>query len=140
LEDPTRTENCTIGFRIENVLPIEIQDSKQITEILNLVNTGQISNPEYPVINFSIVKSVVNVIDGKSMDDNRTCLFASISTFCLFVEMVSNEKEHENNINEPMSHFSSNAFLESNEKERGKGISELMSHFSSMFLKFDKNV
>jgi hypothetical protein len=105
------------------------------------VNIGQISNLEYSVVDFSIVESVVNVIDGKSMDENRTYLFTSIDTFCLFIEMVSNEKEHENNINELMPHFGSNAFSESNEKERGKGISELMSHFNNnMFSEFDEKV
>jgi hypothetical protein len=36
--------------------------------------------------------------------------------FCFFVEMVSNEKESEKNISEPMSWFNNNTFLESNKK------------------------
>jgi hypothetical protein len=105
------------------------------------MNISKVLNLEYRVANFSIIESIINVIDGKSMDESRTYLFASISTFCLFVEMVSNEKEHENNISESMPHFDNSAFLKSNEKERGKGINELMSHFSNhMFSESNEKV
>jgi hypothetical protein len=74
------------------------------------------------------MESIVNVVDGKLMVKSRTHLLASIITFCLFIEMISNEKKHRNNINEPMSHFGNNAFLESNEKKHGKCINEPMLH------------
>ncbi len=139
MENLIRTENCTIGSRIENVLPTKIQDLVRITKILDLVNIGQILNSKYLVVNFSIVELVVNVIDGKSVDESKTFLFTSISTFCLFVEMEFNEKEHET-IYELMPHFGNNAFLEFNEKECRKAISELMSHFNNMFSEFDEKI
>jgi hypothetical protein len=56
------------------------------------LNIGQILDSEYPTINSSAIKSIINVMDGKSMDENRTYLLASIGTFCLFVEMIFNKK------------------------------------------------
>jgi hypothetical protein len=70
-------------------------------------------------------------MDGKSMNESKTRLLASIGTFSLFVEMISNEKECGKGISEPMSHFGNNMFLKFNKKEHEKGISELMSCFSS---------
>jgi hypothetical protein len=52
-------------------------------------------NPKYLVVNFYVAKLVVNVVDGESMDESGTHLLASISTFCLFIEIVSNEQKHE---------------------------------------------
>jgi ribonuclease BN (tRNA processing enzyme) len=92
LEDPIGIENYTIRSKTKNILPIEIRDSKQGTKILDLMNIGQILDSKYPIADTSIVELVVNVVDGKSMDGSRNHLLASIGTFCLFVEMVSNEK------------------------------------------------
>jgi hypothetical protein len=36
--------------------------------------------------------------------------------FCFFIEMISNEKEREKGIGEPMPHFDNKAFSESDEK------------------------
>ncbi len=142
LEGIIGTKNCTIRSRIKNMLSIKIQNSEQKNKIPNLakivksVNIGQISHSKYPTANSFVVESIINVVDGKLMDEGRTCLLTSISTFFLFVEMVSNEKELKKGINELMSHFSSNTFLKSNKKECRKGINELMSRFNNnTFLK-----
>ncbi len=61
------------------------------------------------------MESLINVVDGESMDESRTFLLASIGIFCLFVETISNEKEHGKSINELMPHFN-NMFSKSNQK------------------------
>jgi hypothetical protein len=95
------------------------------------MNICEIPHPKYRVANSFVVESVINVLDGKLMDESKTCLLASIDTYCLFIEMVSNEKEREKGISEPMSCFDNTTFLESNKKESTKGISELMSRFGN---------
>jgi hypothetical protein len=77
---------------------------------------GQILDPKYLVADSSIVKSVINVVDGKSMDESITRLLQSVSIFCLFVETIYNEKERKKRISEPMSSFNNNTFFESNKK------------------------
>jgi hypothetical protein len=57
------------------------------------------------------------VVDGKLMDKSRTCLLASIGTFCLFVEMIANKNKCGKGINELMPRFDNNVFSKSNEKE-----------------------
>jgi len=105
------------------------------------MNIGQIPNLEYIIIDSFIVESIVNVVDGKLMDDNRTYIFTSIGTFCLFVEMVSNTKERKKGISEPISHFGSNAFSKSNKKKCEKGTNEPMLHFgSNAFSKSNKTI
>jgi hypothetical protein len=89
---------------------------------------GQISDPKYPGANSLAVESV---IDGKSLDESATHLFASIGTFCLFIETISNKKERGKGINELMSHFSSNMFSAFKEKKHEKGITNMMSHFNN---------
>jgi hypothetical protein len=100
MENPIRTKIFTIGSRIKNELltenacsKTEIQNSKQTTKILHLgslyelteivesMNTGQISNLEYLTLDSSIVKLIINVVDGKLIDESRTCFLASIGTF-----------------------------------------------------------
>ncbi len=135
---PIGTEISTIQSRTKNlcsrtgiwdlVWTIEILDS---TEIVKLVNTGQILNSKYPTANAYAIELVINVVDGKLMDESRTRLLTSISTFCLFIETVSNEKERGKGISEPMLCFGSNMFLKSNEKEHEKGISESMLCFGN---------
>jgi hypothetical protein len=112
MEDPIGTKIYTIGSKTKNILlmenscsRIEIRNSKQTTtilasrslhesaEIVELVTIGQILDPKYLIANSSIVKSVVNVVDRKLMDESRTCFLASISIFCLFIETISNEKK-----------------------------------------------
>ncbi len=129
MEDPIGTNIYTIGSSTENILLIEnscsrikIQNSKWITEILDsrslrelaeiveLVTIGQILDSKYLVADSSIVKSIVNVVDGKSMDESLTRLLESISIFCLFVETISNEKERKKRISEPMSSFNNTFF------------------------------
>lgn len=95
------------------------------------MNIGQILNLEYLAIDSFVIELIVSVVDGKLMDDTRTCLFTSINTFYLFVEMVSNTNERKKGISELISHFRSNMCLKSNENECEKGISEPMSHFGS---------
>jgi hypothetical protein len=87
MEDPIGTKIYTIGSSIENILliknscsRIKIQNSKWITKILDsrslrestkiveLVTIGQILDSKYLVADSSIVKSIVKVVDGKSMD------------------------------------------------------------------------
>ncbi len=65
------------------------------------------------------------------MDESRTHLLASIGTFCLFGETISNEKECGKGISELISRFGNNMFSKSNKNEHEKGISELMSCFGS---------
>ncbi len=102
---------------IENsCIKIGIVNLEQTTKILELGNIDQISDLEYSIADSYIVESVVNVVNGELVDENRTCFLASIGTFYLFVETVSKEKECKNNINKLMSRFGNNAFLESNEK------------------------
>jgi len=74
------------------------------------VTIGQILDSKYLVADSSIVKSIVNVVDGKSMDESLTRLLESISIFCLFVETISNEKERKKRISEPMSSFNNTFF------------------------------
>jgi len=50
------------------------------------------THSKYLVADSFTVESVDNVVDGKLMDESKTCLLASIDTFCFFIEMVSNEK------------------------------------------------
>jgi hypothetical protein len=84
---------------IENLCPrigildlkrtIKIPNSRSLcesTEIVKLRNTNQILDPEYPITNSYIAELIVNVVDGESMDDNKTHCLASTGTFCLFVE------------------------------------------------------
>jgi hypothetical protein len=80
------------------------------------VTIGQILDSKYLVADSSIVKSIVNVVDGKSMDESLTRLLESISIFCLFVETISNEKERKKRIIELMSSFGNKTFFESNKK------------------------
>jgi hypothetical protein len=81
------------------------------------MNIGEILYPKYPTIDSFIVKSIINVVDGTSMDESRTHFLTSINIFCLFVETISNEKKHEKGTSEPMPHFNSNTFSESNKKK-----------------------
>jgi hypothetical protein len=135
VENPIGTEIYTIGSKTKNILlienscsrieirnleqTIEILDSRSLCEsakIVELVTIGQIPNLKYLIVDSFVVESVINVVNGKLVDESRTCLFTSIGTFCLFVEIVSNEKQHKKRVSEPMSHFGNNAFLESNKK------------------------
>jgi hypothetical protein len=77
------------------------------------------------------------------MIQSKTCLLASIGTFCLFIKIVSNEKECKKNISELMLHFRNNTFLESNEKVQfitRISIQEPIPHFVNNMLVFGKNV
>jgi hypothetical protein len=56
------------------------------------LNIGQILDSKYPTIDSFVIKLVIIVMDGKWMDESRTYLLASIGTFCLFVETISNKK------------------------------------------------
>jgi hypothetical protein len=62
------------------------------------LNIGQILNLEYPTIDSSALKLVINVMDRNLMDESRTHLFASIGSFCLSVETTSNKKQREKGI------------------------------------------
>lgn len=102
------------------------------------MNVSQILDLEYPRAYSLLIKSIV---DGKLLDDSRTYLFASIGIFCLFAKIISNKKEHEKGINEPMSHFDSNTYSAFKEKESGKGITKTMSCFdSNTFLESNEKV
>ncbi len=97
------------------------------------MNTRQIPNLEYPTVDSLVVESIV---DGKSLDESRTCLFTSISNLCLFVEIIPNKNMCKNGISEPMLHFDNNMFLKSKGKKCKKGIIEPMLHFNNnTFLK-----
>jgi hypothetical protein len=112
-EDPTSTKISTIGSRTENEedpigIKISMIRSKTKIELLikNLcstkihalakiaksMNTRQILNLKYPIVNSPSIKSIV---DGKLLDESRIRLLASIGTFCLFIETISNEKKME---------------------------------------------
>jgi len=103
----SRTE---IEFPIKNLCSIKIH---ALVKIAKSINTGQILNLEYLVVDSLSIESVV---DGKLLDENRIRFLASISTFCLFIERISNEKEHGKGINQLMPHFVNNGFLKSNEE------------------------
>ncbi len=113
-------ENSHSKIEIQNLeQTIEILDLRSLcesTKIVELVTIGQIPHLKYLIVNSSIVELVVIIIDGNLVDESRTRLLTSIGTFSLFVETISNEKQHKKRISEPMSHFGSNAFLESNKK------------------------
>ncbi len=100
---------------------------------------GQILDPKYLVADSSILKSVINVVDGKSMDENITRLLESISIFCLFVETISNEKERKKRIIELMSSFDNKTFFESNKKVQHVGIQELIPRFTNNTTIFKNN-
>jgi hypothetical protein len=103
------------------------------------VTIGQILDPKYLIADSSIVKSVINVVDGKSMDENITRLLESISIFCLFVETISNEKERKKRIIELMSSFGNKTFFESNKKVQHVGIQELIPRFTNNTTIFKNN-
>jgi hypothetical protein len=73
-------------------LPSKIQDLERITEIIDLMNIGQVLNLEYPIADFSIIELVVNVIDGKSMDENRTCLLHPLAPFAFSLKWYPMKK------------------------------------------------
>jgi len=83
------------------------------------VNIRQILDPKYLAVDSPTVELVV---DGKLLDESWTHLLASIGNFCLFIEIISNEKECGKGISEPMPHFDSNMFSKSKEKVCEKGI------------------
>jgi len=77
-----------------------------------------VMNPHMVVISMRVGKNIMEdvMLDGELLDESRTHLLASISIFCLFIEIISNGKEQEKSISELMSHFGNNTFSESNEK------------------------
>jgi hypothetical protein len=77
-----------------------------------------VMNPHMVVIPMHVGKNIMEdvMLDGESVDESITHLLASIGTFCLFVEIVSDGKEQEKSISELMSCFGNNTFSESNEK------------------------
>jgi len=82
------------------------------------------------------------VVDRESVDGNRKRLLASISTFCLFVEIVSNEKERRKSVSEPIPHFGNNVFSESNKKVQCIAyinIREPIPHFTNNVAIFGNN-
>jgi hypothetical protein len=119
-------ENSCSRIKIRNLEQItKILDSRSLRELVKnfeLMIIGQISDPKYLIVDSFVVESVVNVVNGKLVDESRIRLLASIGIFCLFIETISNEKEHKKRNSEPMSHFGSNAFLESNKKVQRVGI------------------
>ncbi len=46
-----------------------------------LGNTNQNLDSKYSVIDSYIIELVLNVVNGESMDENRTCFLASIGIF-----------------------------------------------------------
>jgi len=95
-------------------------------------------NPKYLATKSPIVELVV---DGKLLDETRTCFLASIGTFFLSVKIISNEKECEKGITKPMPHFGNNPFSEFKERECKNDIIEMMSCFgSNTFSKSNKKV
>ncbi len=113
LEDQIGTKIYTIESNIENLLLIKnlfprirIRDLEWITkipysrslceldEIVESRIIGQILDLKYPVADSYATTSVVNVVNGESMDESRTCLLASICTFYLFIETMSNRKKN----------------------------------------------
>jgi hypothetical protein len=81
---------------------------------------------KYLIVDSFVVESIINVVDGELVDENKTHLLASIGIFCLFVEIVFNEKECKKNISKPMPHFGNNTFSKSNKRYNAlpKSISE----------------
>ncbi len=77
-----------------------------------------VMNPHMVVIPMHVGKNIVEdvMLDGESVDESRTHLLASIGTFCLFIEIVSNGKEQEKSISSLMSRFGNNTFSKSNER------------------------
>ncbi len=71
---------------------------------------------EYLVVDSYAVKSIVNDVDGKSMDESRTRLLAFIGTFYLFIKNNIQQKRTGKSISKLMLHFDSNPFLEFNKK------------------------
>ncbi len=95
-EDPINTKISMIRSRTKTELPTTIPTLAKITK---LVNIGQILDLEYTTTNFLVVELIM---DGKSLDENKTHLLTSTSTFCLFIETISNEKECEKGISQLM--------------------------------------
>jgi hypothetical protein len=106
LEDPTGIEICTIGSKIENLLPTRnscprtefrkldwttnffyLGSFYELAEIVELGNINQILDPVYPIANSYAVELVINVVHGELMDESRTRLLESIGTFCLLIEL-----------------------------------------------------
>ncbi len=56
----------------------------KLARIAKSVNINQILDSEYLVVDFSIVKLIINVVDEKSMDESRTRLLTSIGIFKIF--------------------------------------------------------
>jgi hypothetical protein len=76
------------------------------------------------------------------LDENRIRFLASISTFCLFIERISNEKEHGKGINQLMPHFGNNRFLKSNEEVQHVtriSIQKPILHFANNTIIFKNN-
>ncbi len=89
LEGLIGTKNCTIGSITKNLL-IGIPDL-----VKNAMTIGQILHLTYSTTNSFAVESVVNVVDGKSMDDNKTHLLTSIGTFAFSLKWYPMKKNVE---------------------------------------------
>jgi hypothetical protein len=52
---------------------------------------------EYLGVNSYVTKSIINVVDGESMDESKTCLLASIGIFYLFIKNNIQQKKMQKN-------------------------------------------
>lgn len=83
-EDLSGTKILIIGFKTKNELPTKNSCSK--TKIWNLewairihdlMNISLILDPKYPIADSSTVQLVINVVNGKSMDESKSHFFTS---------------------------------------------------------------
>jgi hypothetical protein len=63
--------------------------------VKNAMTIGQILHMTYSTTDSFAVESVVNVVDGKSMDDNKTHLLTSIGTFAFLLKWYLTKKNVE---------------------------------------------
>jgi N12 class adenine-specific DNA methylase len=124
----------------------KILDSKSLRELEEIVEegiTGQILDLKYSIADSYATKSVVNVVDGESMDESRHVFWHPFALFIYSLKQYPMKKKHKKSISEPMPRFDNNTFSEYNGKvQRATWISvqKPISRFANNLAIFGNNL